>query len=208
MSNEKNKIEALLFAAARRMNTEEIAEITGIKDLELIKKGLNEIKTDYEQRGTSVVLAEDNGFWKLTVKDHYLPMVQKVINQTELDKPLMETLAVIAWKYPILQAAVIKIRHNKAYEHLKILEELGFITRNRFGRTKKITLTQKFFEYFDLPSKEQVKEVFKDAIPAEVKKRVEKMPELSYEKRNKTSLKYTTVLGLALRAAMVDSGYD
>ena len=125
---------------------------------------MQELKADYEERGTSVVLNEDNGHWKLTVKDHYLPMVQKVIDQTELDKPLMETLAVIAWKYPLLQAAVIKIRHNKAYEHLRILEELGFITRQKFGRTKRITLTQKFFEYFDLPSKEQVKEVFKDGI--------------------------------------------
>jgi Tfp pilus assembly PilM family ATPase len=35
-------------------------------------------------------------------------------------------------------------------------------------------------------------------------KRVKKTQELSYEKRNKTSLKYTTVLGLALRAAKHD----
>ena len=99
----------------------------------------------------------------------YSAIVQKVVSQTELDKPLMQTLAVIAWKYPVLQADVIKIRHNKAYDHLKQLEELGFVSRQVFGRTRKLTLTPKFFEYFDLPSEEQAKEVFKNIVPSKVK---------------------------------------
>jgi seryl-tRNA synthetase len=85
----------------------------------------------------------------------------------------METLAVIAWKYPVLQADVVKIRHNKAYDHLRQLEELGFIMRVKFGRTNKLTLTQKFFEYFDLPTKEQAKEVFKNIVPEKIKEKVE-----------------------------------
>lgn len=173
MANEKNKVEALLFACAKRMSIEEISKITGIRDYDQIKAALNELKADYEIRGTSVVLLEEEGHWKLTIKDHYLPMVQRVITQTELDRPLMETLAVIAWKYPVLQAEVIKIRHNKAYDHLKQLEELGFIIRNKFGRTRKITLTQKFFEYFDLPTKEQAKEAFKSIVPQKVREKVE-----------------------------------
>ena len=92
-------------------------------------------------------------------------------------RPLMETLAVIAWKYPVLQADVVKIRHNKAYDHLKQLDELGFITRMRFGRTNKITLTSKFFEYFDLPSKEQAKEVFKNVVPENIREKIEKSEE-------------------------------
>jgi len=175
MSNEKNKVEALMFAVAKRIHLEEISKITGIIDIETIKSVLNELKTEYDAKGSSMVLNDEgDGYWKLTVKDHYLPMVQKVVTQTELDRPLMETLAVIAWKYPVLQADVIKIRHNKAYDHLKQLEDLGFIARNRFGRTNKITLTQKFFEYFDLPSKDQAKEVFKNIVPEKIKARIEK----------------------------------
>jgi len=172
-NNAKNKVEALLFSSARRMSIEEIGELTGIKDLEAIKKALNELKTDYESRGGSVALIEDGRHWKLNVKDHYLPIVQKIVSRTELDKPLMETLAVIAWKYPILQSEVIRIRHNKAYDHLKQLEEMEFITRNKFGRTRKITLTEKFFEYFDLPS-EEAREAFKRVVPKDVQEKVEK----------------------------------
>jgi len=172
MSNEKNKIEALLFASAKRMSIDDISNVTGIRDHDKIKAALDELKFDIEERGASMILHEENGFWKLTVKEHYMPMLRKVLVQAELDKPLMETLAVIAWKFPVLQADVIKIRHNKAYEHLKQLDELGFISRNRFGRTNKISLTQKFFEYFDLPTKEQAKEVFRAMVPEKVQEKV------------------------------------
>lgn len=172
--NERNKIEALLFASAKRMTVEEISNITGLRDLDKIKASLTELKNDFEARGASMVLNEENGFWKLTVKDHYMPMLQKILSQAELDKPLMETLAVIAWKYPVLQADVVKIRHNKAYDHLRELEEIGFIARIRYGRTNKITLTEKFFTYFDLPTKEQAKEVFKNIVPDKIKEKVMK----------------------------------
>jgi segregation and condensation protein B len=171
-NNVKNKVEALLFSSARRMSIGEISELSGIKDLEAIKKALNELKADYSSRGGSVALVEDGSHWKLNVKDHYLPIVQKIVSRTELDKPLMETLAVIAWKYPILQSEVIRIRHNKAYDHLRQLEEMEFISRTKFGRTRKITLTEKFFEYFDLPS-EEARAAFKKVVPKDVQEKVQ-----------------------------------
>jgi len=174
MANEKNKIEALLFTVGKRIHVDEISKITGIRSESKIKNALNELKNEYEAKGSSMVLHDEGeGIWKLTVKDHYLPMVRKIVNQTELDRPLMETLAVIAWRYPILQADVVKIRHNKAYNHLKELEEMGFISRTKYGRTNKITLTQKFFNYFDLPSKKDAKEVFKNVMSEKEKNKLE-----------------------------------
>jgi segregation and condensation protein B len=174
ISNVKNKIEAVMFSSAKLMRVEEIAELTGIKDLEFIKKTLNELKADYESRGSSITLRDEgDNAWKLTVKDHYLPIVHKLVNKTELDRPLIETLAVIAWKYPVVQSEVIKIRHNKAYDHMRILEDMGFVTRTKFGRTRKVTLTDKFFEYFDLPSKE-AKDAFLSKIPDNVKEDLKK----------------------------------
>lgn len=173
MLNEKNKVEAVLFASSKRMHIEEIASLANIKDIEKVKAALVELKMKYDEEGSAMTLVNDNDIWKLTVKDHYLPIMQKIVSQTELDRPLMQTLAVIAWKYPVVQSEVIKIRHNKAYDHMKRLEEMGFVTRQRFGRTNKITLTQKFFEYFDLPTKEQAKEIFKNIVPEKTKEKIE-----------------------------------
>ncbi|MFC1774850.1 SMC-Scp complex subunit ScpB [Nanoarchaeota archaeon] len=70
-------------------------------------------------------------------------------------------LAVIAYKSPILQSDVIKIRTNKAYDHLKLLEDQSFITREKHGRTKLIKITQKFYDYFEI-SPEELQKKFEE----------------------------------------------
>ena len=110
--------------------------------------------------------------WKLTVRDEYVPLVSSIVSSTELDRPLMETLAVIAWKYPIVQSEVIKLRGSGAYEHMKLLEEQGYVEKEKFGRSFKVKLTKKFFEYFDLPSAE-AKQAFLNKVPSEVLKEAE-----------------------------------
>jgi segregation and condensation protein B len=149
----KEEVEALLFSAGRKMEVEELSKLCKSSPSE-ITKSLGKIKKDYEERNSPLMVVQEGTSWKLTVSEKYLHLVQKIVTETELSKTIMETLAVIAWKHPALQSDVIKIRTNKAYEHLKELEEIGYITRAREGRSKKIRLTQKFFDYFDLPKEE------------------------------------------------------
>jgi segregation and condensation protein B len=156
----KKKVEAILFSAGSRMQFEEIRKLCRARDDEL-KLVLEELKHDYEGKDSSIMLVQEGDFWKLTIREKYLNVVRRIVTQTELTKSIMETLAVIAWKYPVVQSEVIKIRTNKAYDHLNELEQLGYISRQKYGRTKLIKLTQKFFDYFDLPE-DKLKEVFKD----------------------------------------------
>ena len=60
-----------------------------------------------------------------------------------------------------MQSDLIKIRTNKAYDHLVELEKSGYISRQKHSRTNLIKLTEKFFRYFDL-TEERLKERFKD----------------------------------------------
>ena len=170
MSLERNKIESLLFAASRFMDVEELSKHTGIEHAG-IKVFVDELEAHYKERDGPLTILKEGDSFKLSVKDQFLPLVQKVINLTEFEKPLMETLAVIAWKYPALQCDIIKIRHNKAYDHLRELEERGFISRNPYKRTRKITLTEKFFEYFDLPNRETAQKAFGEVLPDEIKEK-------------------------------------
>ena len=112
------------------------------------------------------IVKKDNG-WKLTVKDEFVPLVSTIVCSTELERPLMDTLAVIAWKYPVVQSEIIKLRNASAYDHMKELVERGFISKEKFGRTYKIKLAPKFFEYFDLPS-EDAKKAFLEQVPKEL----------------------------------------
>ncbi|MBW2978772.1 SMC-Scp complex subunit ScpB [Candidatus Woesearchaeota archaeon] len=152
LSDLKNRLEALLFSSGKPMHLEELSKITKEKDLELIQNALIELKKDIENKKSSIMLIQDGKEWKLAVREHYMPFVRKVVSTTELSKTILQTLAVVAYKAPVLQSNVIKIRTNKAYKHLDFLEEKGYISREKKGRTKLIKLTQKFFEYFDVPA--------------------------------------------------------
>ena len=158
MSNLKYKLEALLFSSARSMKIDELCNLTKASPEE-IRETINEIKKDYEERNSSIILIDEGDAYRLNVKSEHIDVIQQIVTQTELSKTLMETLAVIAFKYPIKQSDLIKIRTNKAYDHLTELEQIGYIIRQKFGRTKLIKLTPKFFEYFDLPP-EKLKEKF------------------------------------------------
>ena len=114
----KNKLEALLFSSGRKMHIEELSKLAYAKPDD-IKKALVELKTEYDDKGSSEMIVNEGDSWKLTVREQFLPLVQKIITETELSKTIMETLAVIALKYPIKQSDLIKIRTNKAYDHLK-----------------------------------------------------------------------------------------
>lgn len=161
MEDIKNKIEALLYAAGRAVSINEIKKICRIDDEEAIKKALQDLKIDYDNRDSSLMLVNDTDTWKIVTKESYFGVVKKLVTETELPKSLMETLAVIAWKYPIKQCDLIKVRTNKAYDHLNELERLGYISRQKHGRTKLIKLTDKFFSYFDLPP-DKLKQKFSD----------------------------------------------
>ena len=161
MSDLKNRLESILFAAGKAIKLEELSRLTKERDLDVVKKALDELRHELEQKQGSVMLMNDCDEWKLTVREKYLPFVRKIVTKTEPPKSIIETLAIVAFKAPVLQSKVIQIRTNKAYQHLDFLEEKGYITREKKGRTKLIKLTQKFFEYFDVPP-EKLKEKFKD----------------------------------------------
>lgn len=162
MNDLKRKVESVLFAAAKRLSIEEISKAVSENNLEEVKKAIEELGKELEEKQSSIMLVEEGGSYRFTVKEQYLPHVKKVVTQTEMLKGVLETLAVVAYKAPVLQSMVIKVRTNKAYRHLDELEEFGYITREKKGRTKLIKLTQKFFDYFDIPHellKEKMKSI-------------------------------------------------
>jgi segregation and condensation protein B len=149
----KRTIEAILFAAGRKLELSELAKLCRRAESEIISV-LEEWRSHLDSSNSPTMLVQDGSGWKLTVREKYAQVIKKVVTKTELPKGHMETLAVVAYKAPVLQSKVVKIRTNKAYDHLAQLEDSGFITREKSGRSKLIKLTPKFFEYFDIdPSK-------------------------------------------------------
>ncbi len=173
MEENHKKVEAVLFTVGREISAERLASLCSLSAQE-VQDIMEELMEQYAQRNHALKIERREQGWKLTVRDEFVPLVSSIAQSTELERPLMETLAVIAWKYPIVQSEIVKLRGSGAYEHMKLLEEQGFVEKVKFQRTFKVKLTPKFFEYFDLPS-EEAKQAFLKKVPAAVLQEAEQV---------------------------------
>ncbi len=162
----KREVEALLFASGQYLTVDDINGILEY-DEDTIREALELLKDEYDSSDSALVILEANNAWKMSVKPQYGDVVQQVVADTELSTPVLETLAVIAWKRPILQSDVVEMRGSGAYDHIKQLLEMGFIERERHKRTYKLHLAEKFFDYFDVDGEEEIRDVFDDVEPPE-----------------------------------------
>lgn len=158
----KNKVESILFSSGKKVHFDEIMNLIRIRDRQGVSDALAQLQKDYDTRAGALMIIQEGDFWKMTVREKYLSIVQRIVADTELSKTVMETLAVIAWKQPILQSEVIAIRTNKAYDHIAALEEMGFLTTEKHGRSKLIKLSEKFYSYFDVHDSKGLSKLFKD----------------------------------------------
>jgi segregation and condensation protein B len=161
MSELKNQIEALLFSSGRKMTVEELKTHLSIGADDVIVDALTALQKDYDDQNRAMMVVNEGDLWKLAVREKHMNLARKINPNTELTKSMMETLAVIAWKQPITQSEVISIRTNKAYEHISGMEKMGFLIKEKYGRTFMLKLTQKFFDYFDLRDAQSARDLFK-----------------------------------------------
>ncbi len=173
----KKAVESLLFASGKAMTEKEICELTGGTPKK-VRSALEELKKDYDSRDTSITLMETNDAWKMNVKEKYVTLVTKIVADTELPFPVLETLSVIAFKAPVMQADVIKIRGTNAYEHISALIEGGFVEKRKKGRSFDLGLTQKCYDYFDVQGDRSLKEALKEAKKPDPNKIPKKLGEL------------------------------
>ncbi|MDI6737290.1 MAG: SMC-Scp complex subunit ScpB [Nanoarchaeota archaeon] len=150
MEDMQNKVEAVLFITGSFMTIEDIGKSAGIGSEGLVKEAVQKLKASYDEKQGSLEIVENEGKYKIALRKDYVLFSTKLLSNTELDRPTQETLAIIAYKQPILQADLIKVRGNGAYDHIHTLKDLQFIISEKFGRTRKLKLAPKFFDYFDI----------------------------------------------------------
>jgi len=144
------KVEAALFIAGRFLSMQELVMLTDINPL-MLKELLEKLIEKYDKEDSGIEIIEKNGKWKMDVKQEYVYMINKLATgSAEFSKAEQETLAVIAYKQPVKQSVIIKIRGNKAYDHIKKFIEVGLVIGKKIGHTKELKLSDDFFEYFHL----------------------------------------------------------
>ncbi len=152
-------IEAILFLAGKYLSISDFVSLTNLNPV-IIKETLNKLKEIYDKRNSAIEIINKNNLWKMDIKKEYHYLINKIVTgESEFTKAEQETLAIIAYKQPIKQSTIIKIRGNKAYDHIKKFLELGLITKKKMGHTHEIKLSEEFYNYFNIPEVKSLKEI-------------------------------------------------
>lgn len=147
----EEKVEAALFISGRFLNMQDLIMLTDINPI-MLKEILNRLEKRYSARAVRIV--NRNNSWKMDVAEKYNYMINKLASgAAEFTKAEQETLAVIAYKQPIKQSVIIKIRGNKAYDHIRKFVELGLVQSKKAGHTNDLLLSEEFYEYFSVQKK-------------------------------------------------------
>ncbi|MBT4870880.1 MAG: SMC-Scp complex subunit ScpB [Candidatus Diapherotrites archaeon] len=141
-------LEAALFMSPKAMTIDELKAVAFVESRMETKTLLKELISHYNSKKSALEIVELPIGYQMRVKGKYEEDVAHLATDSTFSKGVMKTLALIAYKQPIEQALVVKYRNNKAYDHLKILFENGFIKKEPKGRTYTLTTTTKFIEYF------------------------------------------------------------
>lgn len=148
MDEIKTIIEASLFVSARPLNIEELAKICGSGNLGLVRRCVEELSGEYGKRNSGIVIQKMGEEYVMRVKSDLEKTVMHLAPETEIPSPILKTLALIAYEQPIKQSDVVKERGNKTYRYIRFLREQGLVECKKCGRTKILTVTPKFRDYF------------------------------------------------------------
>ncbi|HLC53158.1 MAG TPA: SMC-Scp complex subunit ScpB [Candidatus Nanoarchaeia archaeon] len=155
-SENKRKVEAALFVAGKFLGLQELVALTDVNPI-LLKKILDDLREEYKDSGIEIV--QKDKLWKMDVAQEYTWLVNKLATgSAEFSKAEQETLAIIAYKQPMKQSVLVKIRGNKAYDHISKFVEMGLVTKKRMGHTAELTLADSFYEYFNVHTSDAVLE--------------------------------------------------
>ncbi len=173
MKNEKEIIEAALFAASGAVDITRLSDLIGKPEDEtsLIADGLVE---EYRERESGIeIIKSKNAEYLMQVMPEYVEYVRSFAPK-ELPAPVLRTLSVIAYHQPVTQSDLVRIRGNSAYSHVHDLIGMELIGSVPKGHTKLLTTTHRFAEYFGLDSSDP--EAIRNALKSRMEARIGATP--------------------------------
>ncbi|HIJ64689.1 MAG TPA: SMC-Scp complex subunit ScpB [Candidatus Hydrogenedentes bacterium] len=163
---------ALLFASDRPLGAARLAEALGDIDRDIVANLLAELRDDLAQRDVPYVLREIAGGYQLITKPEYAEYIRRLFQikkDKRLSRPILETLAIIAYKQPVTRGQVEAIRGvsvSHAFEQLlerRLIKVAGVAELP--GRPRLYRTTDEFLVLFglrslkELPSIEELREM-------------------------------------------------
>lgn len=151
------RIEAVLFAAGEPVGLRKLAQWASAEKVSDVEIGLQQLADFLENDGSSFRLVEIAGGYQLLTKPELRPWLEPLCRLklgATLSNPMLETLAVVAYRQPITRAEVEAVRGVQVGEILHHLLELDLVRLagrdTSLGRPFLYATTPKFLQTFGL----------------------------------------------------------
>ncbi len=175
-------VESILFASDRPVSLASIREVfkgTNVRK-DKIRQVLNNLAVEYASGRRGVTLEEVTGGYQLRTKIDNMNFLKRTLKSRpfKLSGPALETLAIVAYKQPVVKSEIDQIRGVESGHLLRALMEKGLCnfegkSENLPGRPMQYGTTRRFLEIFglrnlkELPSLSQIDELLPEGIGEE-----------------------------------------
>jgi segregation and condensation protein B len=168
MDGLKNIIESLLFVADTPITLERFKEVLELEDAKEARNALEALAEEYDQRDGGIFLSEVAGGYQIRTRPEYHEYVKRLLKPgaQRLSNAALETLAIIAYKQPIIRSDVEHLRGVDCGGVLRVLMEKKLVRvlgrKEIPGRPLIYATTKHFLEVFelknlkDLPSPKEI----------------------------------------------------
>jgi segregation and condensation protein B len=170
MENIKGILEALLFVADEPLSMERLKKILAPAENREIRAALEELTQEYTDRRGGFTLDPVAGGFQFRTRPDHNEWIRKLIEPkpVRLSKAALETLAIIAYKQPVIRSDIEHIRGVDSGGVIRALLERKMIRvlgrREIPGRPLIYATSRKFLEVFglkdlkDLPTPKEIEE--------------------------------------------------
>ena len=163
-------VEAILFASDEPLSAGRLSKIAGVS-VKQINQSIDSLNEKYKAGAHSFRIEQIAGGFQMLTLSNYNNWLQRLLNvrgDSKLSPASLETLAIIAYKQPIIRADIEAIRGVQCGEVIRSLMFKGLVKiigrAEVLGRPMLYGTTKRFLEVFglntlkDLPKVEELKQ--------------------------------------------------
>ncbi|NLE36801.1 MAG: SMC-Scp complex subunit ScpB [Pirellulaceae bacterium] len=153
------RLEAVLFIAREPLSSRKLAQLADLADGTAARTLVRALNRLYDSESRAFRAVEVAGGFQLLSRPKFAPWLGRLCSvpvEVRLSGPAMETLAVVAYRQPVLRAAIEAVRGVQCGEILRQLMERDLVRivgrSDELGRPFLYGTTKRFLQIFGLRS--------------------------------------------------------
>jgi segregation and condensation protein B len=160
-------VEAILLISREPLNSRKLAQHARLADGTEARTLVRQLNCTYDKTGRAFRVEQIGGGFRLLTRRRFAPWLRRLVHVPPLERlsaPAMETLAVVAYRQPVLRVEIEAIRGVSCGEILRQLMDRDLVRiggrSDELGRPYLYTTTKRFLQLFGLQRLEELPRAF------------------------------------------------